>query len=137
MCSCAAGGQHRRALFCWLTERGGVDGTAFIRQFATRCGSTLPRGCHEPADWGGTGRNDGEDGGIELPLSLQPDAKQVRISQRVSRIRSASLRFPPPPLIFYCNVGTLVSGTACVATVSPCRSSICTALLRTSGDRCE
>jgi len=60
----------------------------------------LPCSCHEAVDRGGTGRNDRGDGGTELPLSLQPDAREVLVSQEVSRIRSASLRFPPPPPIF-------------------------------------
>ena len=72
--------------------------TAFIRhRYEVRL--TLPHGCHEPAGWGGTERHEAGDGGIKLPWSVQPDAREIRVSQRVSRIRSASLRFPPPPPI--------------------------------------
>jgi len=52
---------------------------------------TVPCSFHEPADSAGTGRNEKGRGGIEAHEPLQPDASQIRVSQRVARIRCASL----------------------------------------------
>jgi len=87
------------------------------RNFSEPTSSRLPYSCHEPADSGGMGRNEGGSGGIEVHQRLQSHAREVRVSQRVSRIRSASLRFPPPPQIFSNNIGLL--RMACAAHPRP------------------
>jgi len=80
--------------------------TVQLRQ-TRECGraALLPCSCREPGDFAGMGRNEKGSGGIEVHEPLQPDARQGRVSQRVSRIRSASLRFPPPPLILLNDIG--------------------------------
>jgi hypothetical protein len=63
---------------------------------------TLPYGCHEPVDWGGTERHKGGDGGTQLPWfgaagceGSSPLAKSFAHPVCVSSIPNSSTNFLP------------------------------------------